>query len=159
VPTLRGSALVGLLPWLALERVKDGVAFACARRAVFAVGGVLAALAPDGSLDWRQPVNVTSCGGLVACEDDGLLDARRCRAGVAALSFVEPLGVVCLSRVLEPGVCDVDPCDEVGEEGLSVELFCAPSATLHARRMAVATDIDMRFMTYLLVKTLPFDDR
>jgi len=87
---------------------------------------------------------------LAACGDVELL-ARRWGAGVLLLSLVEPLwGVVaCVPRVLEPGVCDVDPCDEVGEEGLSVEPVCAPSATLHATSMAVATDIDMRFMRYL----------
>jgi hypothetical protein len=149
VPTPRGSAVAGLLPWLALERVKDGAVLAFARRVALAVWGVPAVPAADGSLDWRQPVKVTSCGGLAVCEDAELLLARRCGAGV--LSFVEPLcGVVaCVPRVVEPGVCVVDPCDEVGEEGLSVELFCAPSATLHASRMAVATDTDMRFMRYL----------
>jgi hypothetical protein len=152
VPTLRGSAFAGLLPWLALERVKDGLVLACGRRVALAVCAVpdALALAVGGSLDCRQPVNVTSCGGAAACEDAGLLRARRCGAGVA-VSFVEPLGgvVACGPGVVEPGVCDVDLCDEVGEEGLSVELFCAASATLHTRRMAVATDIDMRFMRYL----------
>jgi hypothetical protein len=51
--------------------------------------------------------------------------------------------------VVEPVVCPLDPCAEVAEEGLSVELVCAPSATLHARTMAVAADVDMRFMSYL----------
>lgn len=82
--------------------------------------------------------------------DRVLRAARRCGAGVDFSPVVEPLGgvVVCVSRVAEP-VCAADPCVEVGEEGLFAELVCAPSATLHASRRAVAADVDIGFMRHL----------
>jgi hypothetical protein len=79
---------------------------------------------------------VISCGGFVVVDDRVLRAARRCGAGVAFSGAVEP-------------VCAVDLCVVVGGEGLFAELVCAPTATLHASRMAVAADIDIRFMRHL----------
>ena len=84
----------------------------------------------------RQPVSVISCGGFAVGDRRALRAARRGGAGVP------------LSRPVEPA-CAVDPCVEGGDEGLFAEFVCAPTATLHASRTAVAAAIDIRFMKHL----------